>query len=121
MPGKFLHRGCVFQCVCGAAIPPPPTTNTILKVRGQLVYLATDTFPVPPSPTCLGNNIQPPQPCTAVVWDAASRSRITKVGGQPVLLQVAGAGRVGPAIANVLAMQHNTVTVTDPETPIKEA
>lgn len=84
MPGNFVHVGATLQCPHGGSISVLPA-NQRVRVNGQPVATATDTFLVAGCPFTVPATPPKPQPCVKTQWLVQS-SRV-KVGGQPVILQ----------------------------------
>ncbi len=85
MSSPILHVGAQVFCPHTAAVSAQ-TSNTRVKVSGQAVVTATDSFtvtgcpfqvPAPPGTK--------PQPCVTVRWSVPAQR--VRVNGKPVLLQ----------------------------------
>lgn len=79
MPAFLVQNGATIMCPHGGVIQAiPGGGNVRVRMSGQFIMLATDSFLVTGCPL--------PQPCFSVQWTAGLASRV-RVQGQPALLQ----------------------------------
>lgn len=85
MSAYILHVGATLQCPHAASVTAT-TTNTRVKVGGQMVVTQNDTYTIAGCPfqVPIGTGTKP-QPCVKVQWIRVALR--VKVGGQFVLLQ----------------------------------
>lgn len=81
MAASIVQVGASIQCPHGGVVSATPG-NPRVRLGGQPVTTAADTFVVAGCPFVVGTK---PQPCVQVQW--LTTSTRVKVGGQPVILQ----------------------------------
>lgn len=108
MAGFVMHVGASVICTHGAPVSVSATQGRV-RVSGQLVATASDTFMVSGCPFNVGGS---PQPCVQVRWIKPA-SRVF-VEGKPVVLQTSS----GTCVAGTQAVQ-GTPQVIATQTRVK--